>query len=147
MYDPYIGPTSNPPVVAQAHQYINHTRCFILYISSILPDTITEGTADIKPDRNLPTTAPAADGVTPTMMHDMQYERAEKIYTDFRPNASEYGGKRTPPKAWPNWYLKMLVNPKQWEVFAWSTHMLPKLTRAIVRLSPYSVLATSATEG
>jgi hypothetical protein len=107
MYDPYIGPTSNPPVVAQAHQYINHTRCFILYISSILPETITEGTADIKPDRNLPTTAPATDGVTPTMMHDMQYKRAEKIYTDFRPNASEYGGKRTPPKAWPNWYLKM----------------------------------------
>jgi hypothetical protein len=74
----------------------------MLNISSILPDTIIDGTADVNPDKNLPTMAPVTDGVTPTMIHDIQYIRDADMYTDLRPNASEYGGKMTPPNAWPN---------------------------------------------
>jgi hypothetical protein len=42
-------------------------------MSSILPDTIIEGTADMKPEMNRPITAEETDLGTPTMMHEMQY--------------------------------------------------------------------------
>jgi hypothetical protein len=77
----------------------------MLYMSSTLPDTTTEGTADITPETNRPTAAAATDGIAPTTMHDKQYNKLDDTYTDFRPNASEYGGKTMPPKACPNWYL------------------------------------------
>jgi hypothetical protein len=44
----------------------------MLNISSILPETMIEGTADVKPEMKRPTTAPATDGVNPTIIHDMQ---------------------------------------------------------------------------
>ncbi len=39
----------------------------------MLPDTIIDGTADMKPEINLPTKAPAIDGTQPTKIHEMQY--------------------------------------------------------------------------
>ena len=55
----------------------------------MLPDTIIDGTAETNPDINLPTTAPATFGITPTIMQDRQYIRDADMYTDFRPKASE----------------------------------------------------------
>jgi len=71
-------------------------------MSSTLPETTTEGTADMTPDTKRPIAAPATCGTTATQIQDMQYSRDDTMYTDFRPNASEYGGKTTPPKACPN---------------------------------------------
>jgi len=45
----------------------------------MLPETIIEGTADMKPEMNRPMTAPATDGVIPTMTQEIQYERQETI--------------------------------------------------------------------
>lgn len=59
-------------VVAHAHINISQTRCFMLNMSSMLPDTITEGTADMMPETNRPTTTPAIDLVNPTTMQEMQ---------------------------------------------------------------------------
>jgi hypothetical protein len=61
----------------------------MLNISSILPETMIEGTADVKPEMKRPTTAPATDGVNPTIIHDMQYISDAEMYTDLRPKASE----------------------------------------------------------
>ena len=72
MYDPYIGPSSKPPVVAQAQAYIIQTRFFMLNMSSRLPDTMIEGTAETKPDTNLPTTAPYIPGTNPTKTHESE---------------------------------------------------------------------------
>lgn len=79
IYAPYIGPSSKPDVVAHAHTYMTQTRCVILNISSILPDTMMEGTADMNPATNRPVTAPATVGVTPVMTHDIQYIKDEEI--------------------------------------------------------------------
>jgi hypothetical protein len=68
---------------------MSQTRSLILNRSSMLPETMTDGTADVNPDKNRPTKAPATDGVTPTMIHDIQYTRDADMYTDLRPNASE----------------------------------------------------------
>jgi hypothetical protein len=68
----YIGPRRRPTVVAHAQINMSQTRCFILNMSSKLPDTITEGTADMTPETNLPMIAPATEYVTPTMIHDTQ---------------------------------------------------------------------------
>jgi hypothetical protein len=61
----------------------------MLNISSMLPDTIIDGTAETDPDINLPTTAPATFGVTPTIMQDRQYIRDADMYTDLHPKTSE----------------------------------------------------------
>ena len=55
----------------------------------MLPDTMIDGTAEVNPDKNRPTMAPATHGVTPTMLHDIQYIIDAEMYTDLRPNASE----------------------------------------------------------
>lgn len=78
-------------------------------MSSTLPDTTTEGTADMTPDTKRPIAAPATWGIAATTMQAAQYSSADVTYTDFRPNASEYGGKTTPPAACPNWYLDILA--------------------------------------
>ena len=67
-----MGPNRRPPVVAHAQMYMSHTRCLMLNISSILPETMIEGTADVNPEMKRPTTAPATDGVNPTTKHDTQ---------------------------------------------------------------------------
>jgi len=71
-YEPYMGPSSNPIVVKHAHIKTIHTRCFILNISSTLPETMTDGTADATPETNRPTIAPETDGVTATITHAIQ---------------------------------------------------------------------------
>ena len=62
-----------------------------------------DGAADTNPEINRPPMAPATEGTSPTTIHEMQYTKDAKIYTDFLPKASEYGGKIIPPKACPNW--------------------------------------------
>ncbi len=70
IHEPYIGPSSNPPVVAHAHAYISQTLSFMLNISSRLPETIIDGTADTNPEIKRPMIGPNIDGTKATTMHD-----------------------------------------------------------------------------
>lgn len=48
-------------------------------MSSILPDTTIDGTADTKPEINRPTKAPEIDGTKPTMAQAIQYTSDDEM--------------------------------------------------------------------
>lgn len=71
-----------------------------LYMSSILPAITTLGMADAKPVMARPTTAAAGCGTAAIKTQNTLKTVVLIMYSFFRPNVSEYGGKTTFPTPW-----------------------------------------------
>lgn len=70
MHDAYTGPKARPAVAAAFHSSTIQTRCSVLNWSSTVPLTTTDGTAEARPERNLPMKTALRCGITPTRRQD-----------------------------------------------------------------------------
>jgi len=90
-------PTIEPLIQISIAQIL----CLTSHRSSIDPDPTTVGMADKNPQKNLPMITAANELPAPTSAQNAVYETQATTFAGRLPKLSVYGGRISPPKAWP----------------------------------------------
>jgi hypothetical protein len=105
IYPLITGPKATAKLATTIYVKTSQIRSRALNMSSILPVTITVGTAEAKPVKTRPAAIAPIEGTAAIIMLKPLNNAALMIYSLFRPKASEYGGKTTFPIACARQYL------------------------------------------
>ena len=122
---------------------IAQIRCLTSHKSSIDPDPTTVGIADKKPQMNLPMIIAANELPAPTRAQNAVYATHATTFAGLLPKLSVYGGRISPPKAWPKKNLRRMSRKSSHRTKG--SYMDANAIFEASRLIPRSPVASGAT--